>query len=112
MGLKMILLLLLLLLIISNWVIYEKANKPGWAAIIPIYNTLVWLEIINKPWWWLLLMCIPIGIIWYVWALNLLVKRFGYSEGFTIGVIFLPFIFLPIIAFSESKYIPLDEDLN
>ena len=104
-----ILLIFLLLIIIPIWCIYEKADKPGWAAIVPIYNSLVWFEIINKPWYWLLLICIPyIGFIWSVWSVNLLVKRFGYSEGFTFGVIFLPFIFLPIIAFSDSKYIPVD----
>jgi len=104
-----ILLLFLLLIIIPIWCIYEKADKPGWAAIVPIYNSLVWFEIINKPWYWLLLICIPyVGFIWSVWSVNLLVKRFGYSEAFTVGVLFLPFIFLPIIAFSDSKYIPVD----
>mgnify|MGYP001466192877 CR=1 FL=1 len=105
----LIILLFLVLIIIPIWCIYEKADKPGWAAIIPIYNSLVWFEIINKPWYWLLLICIPyIGLIWSVWSINLLVKRFGYSEGFTVGVLFLPFIFLPIIAFGNSKYIPVD----
>jgi hypothetical protein len=50
------------------WRIYEKAGKPGWASIIPIYNILVQLEILGRPWWWLLLMFVPfvnivIGII-------------------------------------------------
>ncbi|MCG2790922.1 MAG: DUF5684 domain-containing protein, partial [Actinomycetia bacterium] len=42
------------------WKIFTKAGKPGWAAIIPIYNTLVQLEILGRPWWWLLLMFIPV----------------------------------------------------
>tara|TARA_Y100001968_G_scaffold158698_1_gene145121 strand:- start:895 stop:2766 length:1872 start_codon:yes stop_codon:yes gene_type:complete len=100
-----IFLLIIILLIVSNWKIYQKANQPGWASIIPIYNYLVLFRIIGKPWWWLILMCIPyINIVMIVWATNLLSKKFGKDEGFTIGLIILPFIFLPILAFGDSRY--------
>ena len=90
-------------MIICRWVIYQKAGKPGWAAIIPIYSTLVLLEIIRKPWWWLLLMFIPVvNIVFAIWAINLLTKSFGKNEGFTIGLILLPIIFYPILAFDNS----------
>ena len=101
----MIFLLLILIVIISQYKLFKKANQSGWAAFIPIYNMIVWLRIINKPWWWLLLMFIPYaGLIWSIWATNLLVKKFGKDEGFTIGIIFLPFIFYPILAFGSSKF--------
>lgn len=97
------LLLLSILLIVSYWKIFTKAGKPGWAVLIPIYSTLVLLEIIRKPWWWLLLMMIPfVGIIWGIWSLNLLVKSFGKDEAFTVGCILLPYVFIPILAFSKS----------
>ncbi|MDV6167739.1 DUF5684 domain-containing protein [Flavobacterium sp. DG1-102-2] len=93
----------IILITVSMWKLYTKANKPGWAVIVPIYSTLVLLEIIRKPWWWLLLMMIPFaGIVWAIWAVNLFVKSFGKDEGFTIGVLFLPYIFYPILAFSKS----------
>ena len=93
----------LVLVIASLWTLFEKAGKPGWAAIVPIYNQLVQLEIVGKPWWWLLLMMIPyVGVIWSIWTLNLFVKSFGKTEGYTIGCIFLPFIFLPMLAFSKD----------
>jgi len=93
------------IILISLWKIHEKAGKPGWTGIVPIYNVIVELEIVGKPWWWLLLMFIPyVGIIWSIWTVNLLVKSFGKSEGFTVGVILLPFIFLPILAFGDSQY--------
>ncbi|MBX9852108.1 MAG: signal peptidase I [Cytophagaceae bacterium] len=98
-----LILAVVVLLIASMWTLFAKAGKPGWAAIVPIYNTLTLLEIIKKPWWWLLLMMIPyINIIWHIWSLNLFVKSFGKSTGYTIGVIFLPIIFLPMLAFSSS----------
>jgi hypothetical protein len=92
-----------LLIIASMWKLYTKANKPGWAVLIPIYSTLVLLEIIRKPWWWLLLMLIPIvNIIYTIWAINLFVKSFGKDEGFTVGVLLLPYVFYPILAFSKN----------
>ena len=96
---------LVALMVISFWKIFEKAGKPGWAAIIPIYNLVVWCEIIKKPGWWALLMMIPyVGIIWHVWATNLLVKKFGKDEGFTVGCVFLPFVFYPILAFGDARF--------
>lgn len=93
-------------LIIAGWRIFEKAGKPGWAFLIPFYNVIVLLEIINKPWWWLLLMIfVPLGsLIWGIWATNLLAKSFGKNEGFTVGLILLSFIFYPILGFSNAQY--------
>ena len=31
--------------IIAMWKIFTKAGKPGWAAIIPVYNLVVWYQI-------------------------------------------------------------------
>lgn len=94
------------LCIIAQWKIYEKAGQPGWACIIPIYNYIILLRIVGKPWWWLLLMIIPIvNIIYLVWMLNMLSKSFGKDEGFTVGLIFLGFIFYPILGFGGAKYI-------
>ena len=91
--------------IAANWRIYQKAGKPGWASIIPIYNIIVLMEIIGKPWWWLLLMLIPgVNVIFAVWANNLLSKSFGQGVGFTLGLIFLGFIFYPILGFSNMEY--------
>ncbi|MHB1346451.1 MAG: DUF5684 domain-containing protein, partial [Candidatus Humimicrobiaceae bacterium] len=43
------------------WRIFVKAGKPGWAAIIPFYNIFVELEILGQPWWFLLLMFVPVA---------------------------------------------------
>jgi hypothetical protein len=94
-----------IVLIIANWKIYEKAGKPGWAAIIPIYNIVVLLEIVGKPVWWIILFLIPcVNIIFAVWTINLLSKSFGQSEGFTIGLLLLGVVFFPILAFGNYQY--------
>ena len=95
----------ILVILISYWKIFTKAGKPGWACLVPIYGTIVLLQIIGKPWWWLLLVCIPIvNIIFGIWATNLLAKSFGKETGFTIGLILLPIIFIPILGLGSAKY--------
>jgi len=101
-----LILLILILPIIGTWFLYKKAGKPGWASIVPIYSTIIWLDIIGKPWYWLLLFLIPyVNLIFLIWAFNLTAKSFGKSVGFTIGLILIPGIFLPILGLGSSIYI-------
>ena len=106
-GILMIpLLILSVILIISHWKIYTKAGKPGWASIIPIYNVIVLLEIVGKPIWWIFLIIFPCtSLIFAVWTINLLSKSFGQGTGFTLGLLFLSFIFYPILAFGNYQYL-------
>ncbi len=89
-----------------GWKIFAKAGKPGWAVIVPIYNVLVELEIVGKPWWWLLLMFIPlVNIIIAIILVFALAKAFGKGVGFGFGLLFLGFIFAPILAFGSATYV-------
>jgi len=102
---QLLVLALVVLGIVSMWKLFVKAGKPGWASIIPVYNIVVLLEITNKPIWWVILCFIPFVniviffVIWYELA-----KSFGKGVGYTIGLIFLPFIFIPMLAFGDSVY--------
>jgi hypothetical protein len=91
--------------IFCMWKIYVKAGKPGWAAIVPIYNVLVQLEIVGRPWWYLLLLLVPVvDIVIGIMILFDLAKVFGKGTGFGFGLLFLSFIFIPILAFGDAKY--------
>ncbi len=91
--------------IVGAWFMFEKAGEPGWAAIIPIYNYLIGIKIAGKPWWYILLMLIPlVNIIIYIIILDGLSKSFGKSSGFTLGLFFFRFIFIPILGFGNSVY--------
>lgn len=88
------------------WKMFVKAGKPGWAAIIPIYNYIVMIEIVGKPVIWILWLLIPcVNIVFGIWLINLLSKSFGKSEGYTIGMLILPFIFFPLLGFGDAKYV-------
>jgi len=94
-----------IIVIVGQWKVYTKAGKPGWACIVPIYNLIVMLEIVGKPIWWIFLFLIPcVNFIFIIWTLNLVSKSFGQSEGFTIGLLLLGFIFWPILGFGNYKY--------
>ena len=96
---------IIVLMIVANWKIYEKAGKPGWAAIIPFYNIIVLLEIVGKPIWWIFLFLIPVvNVVFGIWTTNLLSKSFGKDEGFTVGLILLGLVFYPILGFGDAKY--------
>lgn len=88
-----------------GWKIFTKAGKPGWAAIVPIYNIIVMMEIVGRPAWWVVLMLIPlVNLVVAILVSIDLAKSFGKSAGFGIGLAFLGFIFAPILAFGDAQY--------
>ena len=95
-----------ILMIVSLWKIFKKAGKPGWASIIPIYNIYIMCEIAEKEWWYVLLSCVPFANIYAMIVLyNGMAKRFGKSGGFVAGMILLPVIFFPMLAFGKDAAI-------
>ncbi|MEK6770141.1 MAG: DUF5684 domain-containing protein [Pseudomonadota bacterium] len=92
-------------LIASFWKVFTKAGQPGWASIIPIYNFIVMLQIVGRPWWWILLLLIPIvGIVIAIIVSIDMAKSFGKGVGFGIGLALLGIIFYPILGFGGAKY--------
>jgi hypothetical protein len=97
-------------MIVCQWKLYSKAGKPGWACIVPIYNTIVLLEIVKKPIWWIALLMIPIvNFVVVILVFVELAKAYGKDGSFAVGLILLPVVFLPILAFGDSVYIYGDE---
>jgi len=96
---------ILVLFVAAGWKIYSKAGQPGWAVLIPIYNLVVFLKIVGRPLWWIILCFIPfVNFVVCILLANDLSKKFGRGVGFTLGLIFLAPIFYLILAFGDSKY--------
>ncbi len=90
------------------WKMFQKAGKPGWAAIIPIYNIIVLAEIVGKPIGFALLAALVpcVNIVLMVWLTNLLMKSFGKEVPlWTILAVLFPFIVYPVIGFGDARYI-------
>ncbi len=103
------------LMIYSLWRIFEKAGEEGWKAIIPIYNNWTLYEISGRPGWWALvglaaiipivgLLAIPAVIVLHILAMIDLSKKFKTGDGFVVGLILLPIVFYPILAFGDYHY--------
>ena len=93
-------------LIIVEWKIFTKAGKPGWACIVPIYNMWVLFEIAEGNGAKCFLTLIPfIGWIFAIMATLKLARSFGKSTGFGWGMLILPYIFWPMLAFGNNTYL-------
>ena len=94
-----------LIMIISFWKVFTKAGKPGWAIFVPIYNIIVMLQVAGRPVWWIILFFIPVvnAIIAIIMYIDI-AKAFGKSVGFGLGLVFLGFIFWPILGFGDAQY--------
>jgi hypothetical protein len=100
-------LVLVIALLAGLWKTFEKAGKPGWAAIVPIYNGIVLLQIAGKPIWWIILMLIPcVNIVIAILVGIEVAKNFGKGTGFGLGLGLLSFIFYPILGFGDARYQP------
>jgi uncharacterized protein DUF5684 len=95
-----------ILMIAAMWKVFVKAGQPGWASIVPIYNIICLLNITGKPTWWIVLFLLPVAnIIAAILVVVALAKSFGKSTGFAMGLLFLGFIFFPILGFGDARYI-------
>lgn len=91
--------------IIAMWKIFTKANKPGWASIVPIYNIYTLLQIAEVPTWYLLLLIIPVANIYATFKMYIeLAHKFGKDTGFGIGLVLLNPVFILVLAFGGATY--------
>lgn len=98
--------------IVALWKVFQKAGKPGWAAIVPVYSVWVLFEITGFPGWLALLMFIPFVNFAFVIVLLItyfkLAKAFGKSDGFAVLTVFFSFICLLILGFGKAQYQGVD----
>lgn len=101
---SLVFIIVAIVMLIGMWKIYTKANQPGWALFVPIYNLYALLQIVGRPTWWLLLMLIPLLNLIVLVVYVDLAKSFGKSTLYGLGMIFLPFIFIPMLGFGSAQY--------
>ncbi len=110
MTLADILILILVVQVIhffGTWKLYKRAGRSAWQAAIPFYNAIVLFGIIKRPWWWLILMFIPVvqllmfPVIWVETA-----KSFGHDDtkDGVLSVVTLGFYLYYINYFSRKEY--------
>ena len=96
--------------VVSYWVVFEKANQPGWAAIVPIYNVYIMTKIANiTPWIFLGLLIPYVNILIFPLINYKIAEAFGKDTGFCIVSIFFSLITMPILAFSNAQFVGAKE---
>jgi hypothetical protein len=94
------------LLVVGTWRVFQKADRPGWWAIIPIWNAVVLLQISGRSGWWVLGYAVPLlNLFVYIrWGIEM-AQSYGRGIGFAIGLILLEPLFLIILGFDSSRYL-------
>jgi len=103
-------LIILAFKIVYNWVLFKKLKREGWESLIPIYNTIIKMQVLDIPLWMIILLFIPpINIVVHICIAINMGKKFDKDLGFIIGLVFVPIIFYPILAFGKSEF---HEEIN
>lgn len=104
-GFMLVWLVVMVVVIAGMWKVFTKAGQPGWAAIVPIYNIIVLLQIAGKPVWWVILMLIPfVNFIVAILVCIAVAEKFGKSTAYGLGLAFLGIIFFPMLGFGDARY--------
>ncbi len=91
--------------IAALWRMFTKAGRPGWGAIIPIYNLYLFLKLAGRPVWWLLLYLVPgVNVIVHIVVSIGVARSFDKGTMFGIGLWLLPWIGVPILGFGSARY--------
>jgi len=45
---------------LGTWKLYVKAGRQAWEAFVPVYNAVVLMKIINRPWYYTIFLFLPI----------------------------------------------------
>lgn len=95
--------------LVSMCVLFSKAERYWWEALIPFYNIYVMCKIAKMSGWNFLWIFVPIAN--FIFGIVLTVKftnTFNKGTLFILGMLFFPFIFYPILAFGGSRYAYVD----
>lgn len=105
-GVVLVALIVAVIAIAAMWKVFVKAGKPGWGAIIPIYNVYLVIKVAGRPGWWLLLYLIPfVNIIVHLLVAIDVAKAFGKSDAFgIIALWFFSIIGYLILGFGDAEY--------
>lgn len=95
------------------WKCFVKAGYPGWFVLIPVWNLIVLMDVVEQSPWWLLMLLIPfIGWLAALYLCICLAKAFGRDASTGIALLVAPWLVLPILAFSRAEYTPVGWQKN
>lgn len=93
-------------MIISRWRIFTKARLPGWGILIPVYNIVLMFQLWGMSGRWALSLLFPplLLVMMIINSFNI-AEKFWKHWTYGLGIIFIKIVFIPILAFDDSKYL-------
>jgi hypothetical protein len=109
--------------IVGMWKMFDKAGRPGWAAVVPFYSDMIRNEISGTPVVWtyytwiaLALNIFTVGLagfgavlllVIYFFTFGPLLKAFGRDNGTgsRLFALFFPYVVFPQIGFGANTYL-------
>jgi glycopeptide antibiotics resistance protein len=95
-------LLLVAVVLAGQWKAHEKADIPGWTALVPFYGFYRRAKRTDNPGWYTALLFVPFANLFAAAKVNAdFVDLFGKGFVFAVGLAFLPFVFWPLLGFGD-----------
>ena len=93
---------------LGTWKLYQRAGQNAWAAFVPVYNALILFKILNRPWYWIFFIFLPVincimyPVIWVETA-----RSFGKkaTKDTILSVLSLGFYSYYLNYFTQSEHI-------
>ena len=93
------------LTVIAMWLIFTKAKRSGWRALVPLLNVYTLVDIADTTGWKFILLFIPVvGVIYYILLCLRLARAFRKSGLFAVGLMLFPTVFMLILGLGKAKY--------
>lgn len=97
--------LVTIITLFASWTVYKKMGRQGWEGIVPLYRIYVLCSELYGNGWKMLFLLIPLYNIYFGIKLYIdFARAFHKGAGFALGLMFLPFLFLLILAFGDAQY--------
>lgn len=104
----LITLAILVVAVIAMWKLFAKAGEPGWKALVPIYNSWVFLRLGDQAGWWALVALIPfvniIAVVFMAIAAYNIGLKLGKEGWYVVLYVLVPIIWMLILAFDKSTW--------
>ena len=107
MTINSVVVFLFLVVTAGMWAVFRKADQPGWAAIIPVYNVYILVHAVARLDILWFIMCLIPGVGIFAWGVvcGEVARRFGRGVGTGIGLSVLPYYYWPMLGFNDDHYI-------
>jgi signal peptidase I len=96
---------------LMSWKFFVVAGRKQWEAFVPFYNMYVMLKIADRPWWWLILILMPVvGIVMTIVLVYEFLHVFGHRKTWQTAAVMLTVgLYMGYLNYSEPiKYVGRD----